>query len=185
VLVSSGGLGREVSLILRAAALPGSEFVIPVIANRYVRSAGQGLARALRWSPVRPSASVLEAARGYISLADLPTRTAFVHTLRSVVEPGGQRVNATDKLYLGADRPTLIVWGAKDTIIPVAHAYAAHEAIPHSRLEIFEQARHFPQTDEPERLAHLIVDFLTTTQPNVGDRETLRHRLADGGAATA
>jgi len=185
VLVSSGGLGREVSLLLRAASLPGSEFVLPVIANKYVRDAGTALSNVLRWSPVRPRPSVVEAARGYTSLADLPARSAFVHTLRSVVEPGGQRVNATDKLYLGADRPTLIVWGLRDTIIPVAHAYAAHEIIPNSQLEIFEQARHFPHQDEPERLAHLISDFIETTKPSVGDREHLRRRLADGGKASA
>ena len=185
VLVSSGGLGREVSIFLRAASLPGSEYVLPAIANSYVRSAGQSLSKLLRWSPVRPTASVLEAARGYISLADLPARTAFVHTLRSVVEPGGQRVNATDKLYLGADRPTLIIWGARDTIIPVSHAYAAHDVINESQLEIFEQARHFPHQDEPARFARTVIDFLANTQPSVGDRARLRMRLADGGKASA
>ncbi len=180
-LVSSGGLGREVSWILRAAALPGSELVLPVIANSYVRDAGTAVARLLAWSPIRARPSVLEAVHGYAALADLPARTAFVHTLRSVVEPGGQRVDATNMLYLVEGRPTLIVWGALDSIIPVSHAYTAHEAIPGSRLEIFEQARHFPHQDEPERFAALLVDFLTTTEPAVGDRAQLRRRLARGG----
>ena len=179
-LVGSGGLGREVSIILRAAALPGAEYVLPVIANHRIRDAGLAVARLLSRAPVRPAPSVLEALRGYASLADLPTRTAFVHTLRSVIEPGGQRVSAADRLYLHSGRPTLVIWGALDSIIPVAHAYSAHEAIPGSRLEIFEQARHFPHQDEPERFASILEDFLATTQPAIGDRVSLRERLARG-----
>jgi pimeloyl-ACP methyl ester carboxylesterase len=180
VLVDSGGLGREVSWVLRAAALPGSEFVLPLIAHRWIRDAGETFAHLTRWVPVRPSPSVLEAVRGYASLADLPTRTAFVHTLRSVIEPGGQRVSAHDRLYLSDGRPTMLVWGSLDSIIPVSHAYAAHELIPGSRLEIFESAGHFPHQDEPERFARRVINFLETTEPMRGDRAILRERLARG-----
>jgi pimeloyl-ACP methyl ester carboxylesterase len=181
VLVSSGGLGREVSWILRAASLPGSEFVLPVIANSRVCDAGAAVGRLLAWSPVRVRPSVREALNGYARLADLPARTAFVHTLRSVVEPGGQRVDAMNKLYLGEGRPTLIVWGGRDTIIPVSHAYAAHAALPGSRLEIFEQSLHFPHQDEPARFTDVLVDFLATTEPAVSNRALLRQRLVSGG----
>ena len=184
VLVSSGGLGREVSWLLRAASLPGSEFVLPFIANHYLRDAGSAVARLFAWSPLRARPSMLEAARGYAALADLPARTAFVHTLRSVVEPGGQRVAATNILYLGEGRPTLIVWGALDSMIPVSHAYTAHAAIAGSRLEVFERARHFPHQDEPERFAQVLIDFLATTKPTVGDRAQLRHRLTHGAGGS-
>lgn len=178
VLVSSGGLGREVSLALRAATLPGAEFVLPVIANTHVRDAGVAVGRLLRRLPMRPRPSVAEVARGYASLADSPARTAFVHTLRSVVEPGGQRVNASDRLYLAEGRPTLIVWGALDTVIPVAHAHQAHATIPGSVLEVFEQSRHFPHVDEPARFARVVRHFLETTRPVPIDRALLRHRMA-------
>ena len=79
-------------------------------------------------------------------------RAAFVHTLRAVVDPGGQRVNATDRLYLAEHIPILIVWGERDSIIPVAHGRAAHELVPGSRLEVFAGAGHFPQLDEPAAL---------------------------------
>ena len=177
VLVSSGGLGREVSFALRAATLPGAEFVLPVIAHPYVRDAGVALSKALNRLPLRVRPSVAEAARGYASLADSPARTAFVDTLRSVVGPGGQRVSANNLLYLAEGRPTLIVWGALDTVIPVAHAHRAHEAIPRSRLEIFEQSRHFPHQDEPMRFANLLLDFLKTSEPAVFDKVDLRARL--------
>lgn len=181
-LVASGGLGREVSWLLRAASLPGSEFVLPLVANRLARATGLALGRVLSRAPARVAPSVRESMTSYAALADLPARTAFVHTLRSVVEPGGQRVDATHMLYLGEGRPTLVVWGALDSIIPVSHAYAAHAAIPGSRLEIFEQARHFPHQDEPARFTAVLLDFLATTEPAVGDRALLRERLARGTA---
>lgn len=178
VLVSSGGLGREVSLALRAATLPGVEFVLPVIANRYLRDAGVAASRLLRRLPMRLRPSVAETARGYATLADSPARTAFVHTLRSVVEPGGQRVNASDRLYLAEGRGTLIVWGALDPVIPVAHAHEAHAAIPGSTLEIFEQSQHFPHMDEPARFARVLLQFLDSTEPIPIDRSRLRERMA-------
>lgn len=178
VLVSSGGLGREVSIALRAATLPGAELVLPVIAHPYVRDAGVAVSRVLGRLPLRVRPSVAEAARGYASLADSPARSAFVDTLRAVVGPGGQRVSANNLLYLTEGRPTLIVWGALDTLIPVAHAYSAHDAIPGSRLEIFEQSRHFPHQDEPVRFADVMLDFLNTSEPAPIDRSDLRARLA-------
>ncbi len=178
VLVSSGGLGREVSIALRAATLPGAELVLPVIAHPYVRDAGVAVSRVLGRLPLRVRPSVAEAARGYASLADSPARSAFVDTLRAVVGPGGQRVSANNLLYLTEGRPTLIVWGALDTLIPVAHAYSAHDAIPGSRLEIFEQSRHFPHQDEPVRFADVMLDFLRTSEPAPIDKSDLRARLA-------
>ena len=179
-LVSSGGLGREVGWALRAATLPGAEFVLPVIANRHVRDAGAAVSSVLSRLPLRARPSVHEAIRGYASLADSPARSAFVHTLRSVVEPGGQRVEARDRLYLSQGRPTLIVWGALDTLIPVAHAYQAHENIPGSVLEVFEQSGHFPHMDEPERFAKVLLDFLASTEPAPIDRAQVRERLTGG-----
>jgi pimeloyl-ACP methyl ester carboxylesterase len=88
VLVSSGGLGREVSVALRAATLPGAELVLLVIASRPVRDACLAVSRLLGRLPVRLPPSVVEAARGYATLADTPARSAFVQTLRSVVGPG-------------------------------------------------------------------------------------------------
>ena len=183
VLVSSGGLGREVSWALRAATLPGADLVLPVIANSHLRDAGVAVSRLLRRLPVRLRPSVVEVARGYATLADSPARMAFVHTLRSVVEPGGQRVSASDRLYLADGRAALIVWGALDTVIPVAHAHVAHAALPGSTLEIFEQSRHFPHMDEPERFARVLRQFLESTEPVPIDRKLLRERMINHSRA--
>ena len=151
VLVNSGGLGDDVHFLLRAATLPGSEWVLPWIAHpRVVRAAGI-VPRALGLAGVRTRPDLTEMARGYQALSDGEARSAFIQTLRAVIDPNGQRINATDRLYLSARMPSLIVWGCRDRIIPVHHGKAAHEQMPGSRLELFERAGHFPFLDDPGR----------------------------------
>jgi pimeloyl-ACP methyl ester carboxylesterase len=176
-LVSSGGLGREVHFLLRAATLPGSELVLPLISNDRVRDAGTAVSGLLGRLGLRTGPDIAEFARGYATLADGDARSAFLHTLRAVIDHGGQRVNATDRLYLAEDMPTLIVWGRRDPIIPVAHAGVAHRGMPGSRLEVFDQAGHFPQLDEPDRFADALADFVTTTEPAQADVAQMRERL--------
>ncbi|MEO1060149.1 MAG: alpha/beta fold hydrolase [Actinomycetota bacterium] len=168
VLVASGGLGPEVSWMLRALALPGSELLWPIIFPSFVRDRGTEVGRALwRWGLLR-SSRLEEMWRSYSSLADSPNRRAFLRTLRSVVDTRGQVVSAMDRLYLAAWMPTVIIWGDQDNIIPVAHGYAAHEAIPGSRLEIFEGADHFPHAEQPERFVEVVSDFMASTIPGGG-----------------
>jgi pimeloyl-ACP methyl ester carboxylesterase len=183
VLVSSGGLGREVSWALRAATLPGADLVLPLIANTHVRTAGTAAGRLIRALSITLRPSMVEMARGYASLADSPARSAFVHTLRSVVEPGGQRVDAGDRHYLAGARPTLIVWGAQDPVIPLAHAHAAQQALPGSVLEVFEQSLHFPHMDEPARFARVLLAFLATGRPIPISRALLRDRMTNRSRA--
>jgi pimeloyl-ACP methyl ester carboxylesterase len=106
-----------------------------------------------------------EVLRGHASLADAEARAAFLHTLRTIVDPRGQRVDASDRLYLAQAIPFLLVWGAHDPIIPVAHAHKAHELVPGSRLEIFPAAGHFPHLDDPLRFDRLLDDFMRTSEP--------------------
>ena len=65
-------------------------------------------------------------------------------------------MSARDRLYLAAEVPTLIVWGDRDRVIPVAHAHVAHELIPGSRLEIVEGAGHFLPLERPERFVEVL-----------------------------
>jgi pimeloyl-ACP methyl ester carboxylesterase len=185
VLVSSGGLGREVSPLIRGAALPFAEQVLPLLTARPLVEAGSAVAGLLGRIGLQPGADLAEISRGIASLGDTERRAAFVRTVRSVMSPRGQRVTANDRLYLAEGTPTLIVWGDRDPIIPVQHGHAAHERVPHSRLEIFAGSGHFPQLDDPVRFAELLDDFVRTTEPAVHDPGTVRARLlahaADGG----
>ena len=119
--------------------------------------------------------------RAYSSLAGAENRKAFVRTMRGVIEPGGQTVRAFDRLYLAGHLPTMIVWGANDAIIPVAHAHSAHEAIPGSRLEILDDVGHFPHAEDPEQFIELMLDFMATTEPGPDDEIDLRTALIAAG----
>jgi pimeloyl-ACP methyl ester carboxylesterase len=177
VLVSSGGLGRELNLLLRAATLPGAELVLSVLAERRVLGAGRTVGGLLDRIGLRPRTDVAEVMRGHASLTDGEARSAFVHTLRTIVDPGGQRVVANDRLYLVGAMPFLLVWGERDPIIPVAHGHATHEQVEHSRLEVFPGAGHFPHLDDPQRFTRVLVDFMRTTQPAALRSDHLRALL--------
>jgi len=187
VLVSSGGLGREVHPMLRAATLPGSELVLPVIAHERLHGVAGALAGALGRVGLRTGSDLAEMAKGYGSLADAGARQAFIHTLRAVLDIRGQRVSATDRLYLAELLPSLIIWGERDPLIPATHAQIAHAALPGSRLEIFAEAGHFPQLSDPVRFAYTLIDFIETTEPTQlefddASFEALRRLLLRGGA---
>ena len=163
VLVDSGGLGDEVAPILRAATLPGAELVIPVIADRRLVAIGRTVghvASALGWTSGRDPDEV---ARAVSSLSDPDARRAFLLTLRSVVDHRGQRVSARDRLHLTALMPSLVIWGGRDRVIPVEHGRRAHEAMPGSRLEVFDDAGHFPHVSDPARFVEVVSDFIATT----------------------
>jgi pimeloyl-ACP methyl ester carboxylesterase len=180
VLVDSGGLGRELNLLLRAATLPLSEVVLPLLASTRLLDAGRSVGRLVGRLGLRTGTDISELARGHASLEDPEARAAFVHTLRTIVDPMGQRVNARDRLYLAENIPFMLVWGERDSIIPVEHGRSAHELVPSSRLEIFEEAGHFPHLDEPQRFLDVLIDFIDSTEPADVDPEDWRKMLKTG-----
>ncbi len=177
VLVNSGGLGPEVSAWLRAASLPGSELVLPVLTSSYVRRAGGALGRALSRARISLPPGLAECMVSFASLADPATRSAFIHTARSVLDIAGQRVDARDRLYLAADLPLLVVWGGRDTIIPMKHGVSLAEKVPTTRLALFERSGHFPHLSEPARLAKVLGDFVHGTPAAALDTTALTERL--------
>ena len=180
VLVDSGGLGSGVSLLLRAAALPGSELVLPLLAASRMLDAGRLAGGLLGRLGLRAGTDIEEIARGHATLADGEARAAFVQTLRAVVGPGGQRINAANRLYLAQRLPLLLIWGEHDTLIPVAHAHETHAQLPASHLEVFGDSGHFPQLDEPERFIDVLGEFIDTTEPADLDAEGWRELLKTG-----
>jgi len=165
VLVGSGGLGREVTPLLRVLTVPGLEYVLPLVLNRPVREVGRGVLAGLARFGLHPSAYGAEIWRSFESLGDPETRDAFMRTMRAVIDVGGQRVSAHDRLPLARDIPTLIIWGSNDSIIPCRHAAAAHETLPSSRIEIFDGVGHYPHCEDPQRFLEVLLDFIATTVP--------------------
>ncbi|HUO39749.1 MAG TPA: alpha/beta fold hydrolase, partial [Mycobacterium sp.] len=162
VLISSGGLGPDVGLMLRLLSAPGAELVLPIIAPQPVLTVGNKLKSWLIGAGIQ-SPSGAEVWSAYSSLSDRETRQSFLRTLRSVVDYRGQAVSALNRLRLRADLSVMAIWGDRDSIIPVDHAYAAHEARTDSRLEVLPQVGHFPQVEAPTAVVDLIEDFIATT----------------------
>jgi pimeloyl-ACP methyl ester carboxylesterase len=192
VLISSGGLGHEVSPILRTAALPGMSGVLSLAAHPRLLAALWGTGSRLRRVGIRHGAYVQAVARALRPLEQPQAREAFLQTLRAVIDVQGQRVSATDRLYLLESMPTMIVWGERDNTIPLQHGRSAHEAIPHSRFRTLTGAAHFPHLEDPDALVRVLREFLADTEPCEMDdadwgellskRSIRRRRLTDAAA---
>ncbi|OBI37257.1 alpha/beta fold hydrolase [Mycobacterium sp. E2238] len=187
VLVSSGGVAREVSVALRLAAMPlGSEAlamlrtpgVMPAI-----RLFGRAMATVL--GPTNFGHDVADVVNLLEGFRDPRALSAFARTLRSVVDGRGQFVTMLDRSYLAQPIPVQVIWGEDDFVIPVEHARMAHEAMPGSRLEIFENSGHMPFKDDPDRFVEVVERFVDSTRPAQHDQDLLRSLLqtrVDGNA---
>lgn len=118
-------------------------------------------------------------------LADLPEPTAssaFARTLRAVVDWRGQVVTMLDRCYLTESVPVQLIWGSRDSVIPVSHARMAHAAMPGAQLEVFEGSGHFPFHDDPDRFVEVVEKFIDSTDPAVYDQDMLRDLLRAGAS---
>jgi pimeloyl-ACP methyl ester carboxylesterase len=165
VLVSSGGLGHEVSPMLRSAALPGTSALLSLAIHPRVVGALRLAGRQLRDREIRAGVYLQAVARALSPLENGDAREAFLQTLRAVIDVHGQRVSATDRLYLLESMPTMIVWGERDNTIPLSHGRAAHAAVPHSWFQTLPSAAHFPHLEDPDGLAEALRTFISATEP--------------------
>jgi pimeloyl-ACP methyl ester carboxylesterase len=187
ILVGAGGVTKDVNFVLRWASLPmGSEAVallrVPLVLPA-VQIMGRVVGMALGSTGLgRDLPDVLRI------LDDLPepmASAAFSRTLRAVVDWRGQIVTMLDRCYLTEAVPVQIVWGTKDVVVPVRHAWMAHAAMPGSRLEIFEGSGHFPFHDDPARFIDVVERFIDSTHPAEYDQVALRGLLRTGGGEKA
>ncbi|WP_103350938.1 alpha/beta fold hydrolase [Amycolatopsis sp. CA-128772] len=161
VLVGSAGLGSEVSPVLRATALPGAPAVLALAVNRVTVAIARAVGRII--GPRNPETR--ELARHFGSLADPARRRAFLFIARSLIDLRGQRASAADKLYLAEAVPMLLLWGARDPLIPVRHAHRTAALLPDSRLTVLENVKHFPHVADPDRFCVLLNEFVSGTAP--------------------
>ncbi|MGW5716984.1 alpha/beta fold hydrolase [Amycolatopsis sp. NPDC003865] len=180
VLVGSGGVGAGVHPLLRLAAAPGAGMVLPLLGSRPALTALRGFAGLLR---VFEDTDLDYVLTRYVRLLEPSTRSAFLRTLRSVVDWRGQVVNMLDRCYLTSGIPTLLVWGTEDRVVPSGHALRAHRAMPGSRLVLFEGAGHFPHRADPERFLAILREFLVSTAPAEYDRARWGELLRAGRPA--
>ena len=161
VLVSSGGLGREVNLLLRSATLPGAEQVLSVLASAPVLSRVEALGRGASKVGWRPGADIGAIWRGFSSLGDHGSRRAFLATTRAVIDIGGQTITAHDHLEGAATHPDPDRVGNEGPDDPGrARAQRRSDELPDCRVELFEGAGHFPHLDDPDRFARVLREFI-------------------------
>ena len=159
VLVASGGLGRSVNGLLRAAALPGAGLVLSVAAPPIVAVGG------LLWIARRPGRSApgagcpggLEGVRDARRRPDavgLPRHAAIG---RLAVRPAGRRDEQALPRRRDA-RADRLGRARPDHSRPIT-AGGPTSLIPNSTYVEFEDSGHMPHADEPARFAEAVLDF--------------------------
>ena len=158
-LISSGGFGRELRLLLRLPTIPGGSVIMTVVTrpfwDRVIKLFGYR-------EPTAPLK--IETRQQWLNLEKPDSRWVFMRMLRGVSNITGQTVSALDRLYLIQD-PVLVVWGDHDRTIPVAHAKRAAALISNCQLEILPGCGHYPALQCPEVVAGLVERFLLAPTP--------------------
>lgn len=180
VLVSSGGLGRDVTPALRAVTAPFFHQVMGLLTLPGVRHVNASVLKIVGRTGLPRTRDLGEVARVYESFADPAARAATRHVVRAVVDAHGQVVTMADRAYLTAAMPMCVVWGADDHVIPATHAGHAAELAPWARVEVLERSGHFPHKDHPERFAEILEEFTATTSPSRFTRTEWRRLLKAG-----
>jgi pimeloyl-ACP methyl ester carboxylesterase len=182
VLVSAGGVAKDVSIALRLAAMPMGAEALALLRAPGVMPAMQLFGRAIgtvlgSTKFGRDAADALSVLEGF---KDPRALAAFARTLRSVVDGRGQYVTMLDRVHLMQSIPVQLIWGEEDPTIPVSHARMAQAAIAGSHLEVFEKSGHVPHHDHPDRFVEVVERFIDSTRPGDCDQDVLRSLLRTG-----
>ncbi len=165
VLVGTGGISRQVTPLLRAATLPGAQALLHLLQLPTSRWQIGAAVKVLQWLRTDLAVDAPDILRVVDALPDATSINAFVRTLRAVVDWRGQVGTMLDRCYLAQGMPTMLVWGGRDQVVPALHGGLGHVSMPGSRLEIFEEAGHFPFRTDPDRFRAVLRDFIDTTRP--------------------
>ncbi|MFT4189524.1 MAG: alpha/beta fold hydrolase [Aeromicrobium sp.] len=182
VLVSSGGLGPEVTPVIRMLTLPGAGAALAVATARPWRPLVAASMRAIASPRLKATRDLGEVSRIYESFAEPRTRAAVRRLTTHVIDWRGQYVTMTDRTYLAELMPVMVVWGRDDMVIPVEHALNARDASL-SDVRVFEDSGHFPHKDHPALFARQIIDFVRANPPASYHRGRWRAMLRRGDQA--
>ncbi len=187
MLVSTGGLGPDVTPLIKLIQVPGWFRVMGALTLPGVRHVETfALRTAHQYGDVGPLRKVTrdldEVADIIESWKDRRTRFAIRHLVRAVIDWRGQIVTMSDRAYLSDAMPMAVVWGQDDQVIPVRHASNAAALAPEVRVEVLADAGHFPHKNHPEEFARILDDFVSTTEPATYNRARFRRMLKAGAA---
>jgi pimeloyl-ACP methyl ester carboxylesterase len=182
ILVGAGGVTKDVNIALRIASVPLGSEALAVLRLPLVLPALQVIGRigGALFGSTGVGRDIPDVLRILEDLPEPTASSAFARTLRAVVDWRGQVVTMLDRCYLTESVPVQLIWGSRDSVIPVAHARMAHAAMPGSQLEVFEGSGHFPFHDDPDRFVELVEKFIDATEPAVYDQDLLRNLLRTG-----
>lgn len=180
-LVDPGGLGAEVSPLIRVLSLPGHDMALRLMTLPGVRQVNTGVLRALHEFVRTPETRDLAEVADIIESFKDPGKRHAVHQLvAGVIDWRGQIVTMRDRAYLTEAVPMCIVWGAEDRVIPSGHAARAAEFAPRARIVVMDDAGHFPHRDHPAEFVALVNDFVANTVPATYSRARWRRLLGSG-----
>jgi len=142
VLVSSLCLGREIAFWVRLLSIPAL--------LKSVGALSLAVLKGMKWLIMR----MLNPA-----LIIMPLSPASVYVGGSITTFRQQSLVLENRLS-EIRVPTLLVWGAKDPIVPVRHAYAAAKVIPDCQVKVFETRGHNVHRDELRQFSDIVHVFL-------------------------
>jgi pimeloyl-ACP methyl ester carboxylesterase len=153
VLVSAGGLGREIAVALRLASIPG---VVERFGQPFM---GPGTRLALK--ATGDVLSKEEVAELIAMNTQRGSARAFGRTVRDIIDWRGQRHSFFKRVNELAQLPPMAVfWGDRDPIIPVSHARALADCLEGLRIVTFDDCGHYPHHERPGKFVNALCEFL-------------------------
>lgn len=184
VLVAPGGIGPEVSFVIRALTLPGAGLALSLAGMTPARPLVRTSLRVLARSGMPLLRDLDEVAKIYDHLCDGPSRRAVRHVTRSVVDWRGQVVSMTDRAYLTQLMPMCVVWGRQDQVIPYGHSRLVGAHAPGAQIHVLEHSGHFPHKDHPDAFVDIVTQFVGSTDPATYHRGRWRALMRRGDVST-
>lgn len=164
VLSNSAGLGGEISLGFRLLGIPGLRTLLAIFLTAPNRRVIKFVQRSATY---QKQVITDEWVNQVCALARQPgLRQTVLGLARFGLDWRGQRRAAWEPVFkrLGEiSAPTLILWGAQDTLIPVTHAYTAQRCIAGAKLRIFEECGHMTHMEVPQEFNRVVLDFLLSS----------------------
>jgi pimeloyl-ACP methyl ester carboxylesterase len=87
-----------------------------------------------------------------------PIRGADAHHSLLATSRNWNAERITEDAHL-IDKPTLIVWGEDDRVIPIRNGYKLHESISGSRFVVIRDCGHVPQEERAEEFVEILAEF--------------------------
>jgi pimeloyl-ACP methyl ester carboxylesterase len=183
VLVNAGGLGKEVTVAIRALGLPGYQYTLGLLTAPGVRQLNTTVLRALKATGLRDLRDLGEVADILETLKEPRARYAVHKLVTGVMDWRGQNITMRDRAYLTELMPLCVIWGEDDRVLPAHHAQTATDFAPRAQVTVMPDTGHFPHKDHPDDFAAVVEGFIDSTIPATYSRARWRRLLKTGAPA--